>query len=562
MLNINRLCPGCMKDNSGESVCSICGYNASSNNPPDKLPVRFIIRDRYYVGKVLFANSESTVYLGYDTVENKPVSIKEFFPFGLCERNPDKTVFASKAAQYAFNEGLMDFVETNRKFIGYPLASLPSVYSVFEENSTAYAICETQSGITLSSFLARNGGTLRWEQARSLFLPLIDTVKALNDMGIVHGSISPDTVIVCRDGKLRLLCLPIDGVKQVRQSPDSLSLKPILCDGYSAAEQYSAAMPIGGYTDVYGICATLFTVLIGNIPPNADERMKNDRLSIPAHFADELPRQVLVALANGMQVKASDRTADIDTLKNELIYGETKENIRKAQRASESDSDKNVKIAAVTPEPKKEKKKGSGVKYAAIAAGITVLCFLIIGAVLALTVFKDKFFGSGSGDTSSSSSTSDSSDQSSEEETASKIEVNKFAVPSLLGKTFEEAKSAYGFENIKPVIKGKLYSNQYKRGQICEMSIQPGEMVEYGTKVELYISLGALEFRMPDLVGAGNVTEDKAVIALMKLGIIYENIEIDKKSSYEPSKLPGTVTRQSPAAGTLIDSETVVEVRS
>ena len=115
MLNNNRLCPGCMKDNGGESVCSICGYDSSNNNPPDKLPTRFIIRDRYYVGKVLFSNSESTVYLGFDSVENKAVNIREFFPYGLAERNPDKTVFVSRQAQYAFNEGLMRFLDINHK---------------------------------------------------------------------------------------------------------------------------------------------------------------------------------------------------------------------------------------------------------------------------------------------------------------------------------------------------------------------------------------------------------------------------------------------------------------
>ena len=32
MVNIDRLCPGCMNDNGGEKICSICGYDQSASN--------------------------------------------------------------------------------------------------------------------------------------------------------------------------------------------------------------------------------------------------------------------------------------------------------------------------------------------------------------------------------------------------------------------------------------------------------------------------------------------------------------------------------------------------
>ena len=303
MQNFERLCPGCMKDNAGQSVCGICGYDSAKNNPPDKLPTRFIIRDRYFVGKMLYSNTESTVYLGFDSIQNKTVNIKEYFPTGLARRNPDKTVFVSREAQYAYNEGLIEFMDINKKLIGFPLASMPATYSVFEENSTGYAICEPISGITLNSFIARNGGTLKWEQMRPLILPLIDTVKSLNEIGITHGDISPETVIVCRDGKLRLLGVSVKGIRIVPENTDLPSAQPTLHDGYAAAEQYGLmSSGIGECSDVYGICATLLTALTGIIPPKAEERIKSDSLKIPAHFADELPRQVLVSLANGLQI--------------------------------------------------------------------------------------------------------------------------------------------------------------------------------------------------------------------------------------------------------------------
>ncbi len=554
MLNINRLCPGCMKDNGGESVCSICGYDSSNNNPPDKLPARFIIRDRYYVGKVLFSNSESTVYLGFDTVENKAVNIREFFPYGLAERNPDKTVFVSRQAQYAFNEGLMSFLDINRRFIGFPLASLPSTYSVFEENSTGYAICETVSGITLKSFLARNGGRLRWEQARSLFLPLIDTVKAINDAGVVHGGISPESILVCRDGKLRLLFVPVPVSKQNREGVPAMT--PLIYDGYSALEKYTGDAAPGNYTDVYSISATLFNVLIGTVPPPANERLKKDSLSIPSHFADELPRQVLVSLANGMQVKPEARTKDVETLKNELIYGETKENLRKAQRSAESPKAATAGRAAPV---NTEEKKVSGVKYALAAAGITALVFLVLGALFYFRIYKPneakKNANGSKTDTSSVQSEPVSSEETPSDESSSKPNVPTYTVPRLVGKKYADIIDSKDIAHFKIIIKGKEFSNDQPAGVICSQSIQPGEKKEHDTQIEITISLGKSEFNMPNVL---SMNENEAIIELLKRGLLFDNIEI--VPAYDSDFGSGVVIKQEPEANRKINTETKVKV--
>ena len=548
MLNTDRLCPGCMKDNSGESICSVCGYDSKKGNPPDKLPARFIIRDRYFVGKVLYSDLSSTVYLGFDMIENKTVNIKEYFPSLIAQRNPDKTVFVVKDNQFVFNEGIMEFIEINKKLISFPLSSLPATYAVFEENSTAYAICEAVTGISLKSFLKRNGGFLRWEQVRPLVLPLIDTIKALHDISIIHGAISPDTVIVCRDGKLRLTGIPINTVKRKMRDCE-VSLGAQLYDGYSAAEQYGITdNDIGKYTDVYGICATIFTALIGTVPPPADERIKADSLRVPSHFADELPRQVLVSIANGMQVKPEVRTQDIETLKNELIYGETKENVRKSQRAA-------AKNNTATKTPTDEgKQKSSGLKYAAIASGITAGLFVIMAVVLIFTVFKDQIFKkdiNGNNSVPSMPETASIGDIDSDA-VESKV---LYPVPDLRGKLYSEIADSDECKHLKVVIKTKEYSSEYERGQICAQSIQAGESAEHGALLELTISLGSMEFRMPDISG---LSEEQAVIELLKLGLLYDNIDITDE--FDSESKPAIVLRQEPARGETITAESKVIV--
>ncbi|MBR4761085.1 MAG: PASTA domain-containing protein [Clostridia bacterium] len=517
MLSTDRLCPGCMKDNGGELVCSLCGWDSAKNNAPDKLPVKFIIRDRYIVGKTVFSDTESTVYLGFDSIENRPVSIKEYFPAGLAKRNPDKTVFVPREALFAFNEGLIEFMETNKRFIGFPLASLPSTYCVFEENSTAYSICDTVTGITLKSFIARNGGMLKWEQVRPLFLPLIDSLKAINDMGFVHGAVSPDTVIVCRDNKLRLITVSIKAVKETKKPGETrpVVFKPYLNAGYSAAEQYVEGIgTVAAYTDVYGICATLLTTITGIVPPPADERLGGDTLRIPAHFADELPRQVLVSIANGMQVRPAERTADIETLKNELIYGETKENIRKSQRAAKAAA------AAAAPEAQKPQQKGSAVKYAAITAIITALLILASGAFVYFKFLRTPE-PENTDNKTSEAPVIENKDKVGDIDPDVTVTKTLYPVPDFSGKTYYDIINSTDYKNFTFTLKGKEYNNKVPAGYVCGQSVAAGEQVERKTNIELTVSLGSFEISMPGINGR---TEQEAIIELLKAGFRYENI--------------------------------------
>lgn len=548
MLNTDRLCPGCMNDNGGEKICSICGYDMSSQNDKDCLPVRFLLSDRYIIGKTVNRNTEGISYIAWDNASDAAVNIKEYYPLGISVRNPDKTVSVVSGNEFIFNEGLMDFIEINKKLTATELPSAIPVITVFEENGTVYSVTPTVSGISLQSFLDRNGGSLRWEQARPLFLPLIDTIKGLHEIGIIHGGISPQTIIVGRDGKMRITDICIPSLRKASQdSPAELY------SGYAAAEQYGKTdAQIGTYTDVYGLSATLFRVLIGTVPPSAENRLRSDSLSIPAKFADEMPRQVLVAIANGMQVTVEKRTDSIDTFKNELVYGETQENIRRAASAVSNPSQKSDKSA-----DRHTQKSGNGVRYAAISAGVTAALFLVVAVVLCLTVFKNDIFGK-------KDIFYNNSDDVSVPKVASIGDVDSgaaesvvlYEVPDLTGKYYYQLLDNEDYSHFKFSIKNtKEYSSKYERGMICAQSVEVGKQVENETEIQLTISLGPKEITVANVLG---LDEMSAKLELLKQGFLYENIEVVEK--YDSDSESGIVLEQSPEYGESVNTETVVRI--
>ncbi len=540
----DRICPGCMNDAGGEQICSICGYDMSSKNENFCLPVKFLLSERYVIGKTISVNAEGVTYIAWDNASDNAVHIKEYYPKGISTRNPDKTVSVVSGNEFNFNEGLLDFIDINKKLIATELQAIVPVFTVFEENGTAYAVTPIISSITLQSFLERNGGSLRWEQVRPLFLPLIDTLKDLHEMGIVHGGLSPETVLVGRDGKLR-----INGIctRSIRKINSAMSYE--LYNGYSAVEQYAQAnASIYETSDVYALSAILFRVLIGTVPPSADARLSQDTLTIPSHFADELPRQVLVAIANGMQVKPQNRTRDIDTFKNELVYGETQESVRRATaHATEQRTNKDNGAS--------QKKSKSGLKYAAISAGITGGLFLV-AAIVVCIVFWDSIFGTkdiGFNESNLASMPEIESVGDFDSDAAESVVL--FQVPDLLGSFYHQLIDNEQLEHFNIVIKGKEYSDEYERGMICAQSVEAGTAVQDDTEIQITISLGPKEITVANVIG---LDEQSAKLELLKQGFLYDNIIVIEK--YDSESEPGIVLEQDPAYGEPISTESIVHI--
>ncbi len=526
MLNIEGLCLGCMNDNGGEKYCPVCGFNNSTANPDNALPLKFIVNSRYIMGKVISANGEGITYIAWDTAQNTAVNIREYFPVGFAGRNPDRTVAMSAGNEYTFNDGLLQFLDINKKIMRAELAALIPVTEIFEENGTAYVVSKHILGITLAEFLNKNGGTLKWEQARALFLPLIDTLSGMSEMGIVHGGISPETILVGRDGKLRITGYSIS---KLRIATSNFASE--LYEGFAAAEQYGiVSEPMGPATDVYGLSATLFNVLIGITPPASKQRIQNDAMSISAKFAEELPRHVLSSIANGLQVYPKNRTKNLDAFRNELVYGE----VDVAPKVVKTDG------AEVS---KKSGNKSAG-KYILISAICTAVVCLAIAAFLVFGPFKEYIFPE-----EESKSTSQTEDENKAPEIDKIGDVDedadtapKYPVPNCVGRHYYEIMEDETFAMFNFVIDHQVFSDTVPEGGVISQDIKSGEEAERDTTIKLVISAGPKTVSMPSLMGVPQLEAEKI---LLQLGFVYANIEIDTTTMINPAMDPGVVIKQS-----------------
>ena len=537
MANLENLCPGCMGVMGDNEVCSSCGFDGTANNS-EFLQIKTILEDRYFVGKVLSQNGEGVTYMGYDTELEAVVHIREFFPEGLCERDGD-SVYTTEEYADIFANYKSEFLSLARVLARMRnLSAILPVYDIFEQNETAYYISEAVEYITLRDFLVRNGGRLNFEQMCRLFKPVFSTLASLHSVGVVHRGISPETMIVSRDGRLRIdgFCIP-----DLRTARTNLSLE--LYKGYAAIEQYGFDGESGAWTDVYSVAAVIYRTLIGSPPPDAAERVTNDRMIIPPEIAEALPAYALSALADALQILPNDRTQSIEDFRDELsaapsvVNRATRENVESEPRR--------------TP---RKRKKNSNKKYVAVAALITAVVLAVVVFILSQTVFRPN-------NDDTNVPTTLNTEQTTKTDYSQIIEnKSKISVPDFTKYTASELESDLSTEYIEIREKFSIVwdrkTDNSEKGTILAQSVKAGEMVDKGTQITLTVSVGNGMITVPRVE---NLKKDAALLELCKNGFIYDNIDI--MYVQESEEEAGTVIEQSIKAKTKVSEFSTIRLK-
>ena len=555
MINPKNLCPGCMNEKLTEGKCHICGYGADEPVNPQYLMPGSVLDGRYVVGKVIEINGEGVTYIGFDTVTSATVNIREFFPAGLCERDlaDSASVIMLSGSEYNYNDSLNKFIELSKAL--FRLNELPALFDVLdvrEANSTAYRITKSVPGISLREFLMRNGGMLKWDQARSLFAPLVASVSALHKAGIIHRGISPDTLIVGKDGKLRISGFCIAEARTAK-SPLTSQLFP----GFAAVEQYGDMGRQGPRTDIYAFAATIYRTLVGNPPPEATSRLENDNMTIPAQIAREIPKTVLETLANALQVLPDDRTQNIDEMRKGLSVSSVQvSNLGTSSRseAAERSVDNRSDLSSGRASKKKKKKNHTGKMYFLVA--LIVAVFLLGGVLAVIITTTDIFESEASNQNSDNGLTSSFDVPSTTPSTEVEFNEDYSVLPKFQGLDFADVCYDRDFVDVyKFKISHKEYSDTIPEGHIISQSPAVGTTVEAGTTVEFVVSLGSYYVNMIDVTG---FDRDSALLELLKAGFSYDNIKFTSK--YDDTKDPGVVISTDPERGLSVNRDCNIEV--
>jgi len=314
---MEQRCLGCMERKSSGPVCEHCGFDEQTQNAPHQLPLGTVLGGHYLVGKALGQGGFGITYLGWDTVLDMAVAVKEFFPRGAAARDSDGSnrVVVDQSQAELYEENKKRFLQEARVMVQLErIPQIVRVWNLLEENNTAYIIMEYVRGRNLREYIRNGGENLRPRELFALLRPTMEALDKIHERGYVHRDISPDNIMLIPEGtKL----LDFGAVRYVEKAEvDKVlthSTKAILKHGFAPIEQYQSRGSLGPWTDVHALCGTIYFCLTGEIPPEAGARIM-DGIDVDWAAIPGLTLSQVEALKKGMAVLPKDRTASVKEL--------------------------------------------------------------------------------------------------------------------------------------------------------------------------------------------------------------------------------------------------------
>lgn len=391
---MEQYCYNCMSLVGQDSTfCRYCGKNLreSSDMSPYQLKPGTVLQNRYLIGSVLGEGGFGITYIGLDKVLAKRVAVKEFYPAGAAHRASvvSGDVIITRGKEPMYRRGVERFVQEARSLAAFSSEDgIVDVLDTFQANNTAYIVMEYLEGNTLKALL-KTKGVFDASDLIKLMEPVMKSLSVMHRTGFIHRDISPDNIMLTNNGKLKLMDF---GSARYFLNQDS-ELSVMLKQGYAPVEQYSSRSQQGPYTDVYALCATIYTCITGTVPENSLDRSRYDTLVPPSAKGVRISPVHEKALLHGLQPNAAVRCPNMETLMREF-NGTVDPNL--TQNAEDEINKGDGYIPPVPPTP--SEKNNTPIVVALVIATVAVL---IVCGVLLFMLLK----GNGGDDTEANAST-------------------------------------------------------------------------------------------------------------------------------------------------------------
>lgn len=182
------------------------------------------------------------------------------------------------------------------------------VSDFFTENGLPYMVMEYIPGETLGEAFVLPGIPLSEETAIHYIRQIGAALQVVHNNGLLHRDIKPDNIIL-RQGTQEVVLIDFgiarefnNGVKQTHTG--------LVSEGYAPIEQYLTQAPRTAATDVYGLAATLYALITGQIPMPALLRDR-EAMASPRELQPHIAAATNQAVMRGMAVESQFRPATV-----------------------------------------------------------------------------------------------------------------------------------------------------------------------------------------------------------------------------------------------------------
>ncbi|ANX01958.1 Stk1 family PASTA domain-containing Ser/Thr kinase [Thermoclostridium stercorarium] len=202
--------------------------------------------------------------------------------------------------------------------------NIVSIYDVGKEGNIHYIVMEYIDGITLKEYIRQNGA-LPWQEAADIAIAILSALHKAHRQGIIHRDIKPQNILMTSDHVPKVTDFGI--ARAVTTSTVTRKVDTVGSVHYSSPEQAR-----GGYTDeksdIYSVGVTLFEMLTGRVPFDADNPVSvalkhiEEKPARPSSIVPDIPEAMDEIVLRALGKSRSERydnalqmIADLDHVK-------------------------------------------------------------------------------------------------------------------------------------------------------------------------------------------------------------------------------------------------------
>lgn len=517
------------------------------------------IADRYEIIGKIGAGGMSDVYKAKDLTLGRFVAIKV-----LKSEFSDDINFVTK------------FRTEAQSAAGLEHPNIVNIYDVGSENGMHYIVMEYVEGITLKTYIEKKG-QLSFKEAVSIAIQVGRGIEAAHNKNIIHRDIKPQNIMISTEGKVKVTDF---GIARAATS-NTISSDVMGSVHYSSPEQARNGF-VDGKSDIYSLGIVMYEMVTGRVPFDGDTTVAvaiqhlQEEMVPPSAFAPNLPISMEKIILKCTQKSADRRyesmTALLADLRKALIspdedfvvmvpqasqdktrvigaddlskiqkqagsvYLKQEEKLPKIQPAYEEEEPDDDEDEYDDEEGEINPKLEKAITIMGIAAAVVIVILIIYIAV-------HLFGGISSGKKNTANTETTQTETQKDSGTTEKDSSIKdgVSVPSVAGKSFDDAKAELAKYNLGIHQAGTVSSDTVDKDLVVSQQPEANETVEKNSTIEVTLSSGKGSIDVPNVVGK---SEADAVAAL---GTTFN---CNKSYAYNSDVQEGYVISQSPESGT------------
>ena len=414
------------------------------------------------------------------------------------------------------------------------------ITDIGEEDGQQYLAMEYVAGLDLKRYIKEHY-PLSNEEAVRIMGQILLAMRLAHARGIVHRDLKPQNILLTPDGTAKVTDF---GIAVAFAETSLTQTNSMLGSVHYLSPEQARGSKATFQSDIYAMGIIFYEILTGHIPYDGDSAvtiaLQHFQKPLPSVIAENpsVPQALENVVIKATAKKLSDRYQSVSEmymdLSTSLSYNRRNEPKLVFDDASKADTKTLPKVPQSTltsipkapaqeerpqskkltpeqaPAQKPTKKRKFKARYMILLASL-----LLVAASLVWILSR----------------------------TPATI-----AIPNVAGQTVAEAKEALKKSKFEAGEEKSEASDTVAEGRVIRTDPEAGSGRKEGTKVNLIVSSGKQSFQLSNYVGR-KYTD---VVAELKEKKVPENlIKMEEEESSESE--PGTILRQSPAAGTTYD---------